>query len=51
MTISPLRLNHAVFYVADLERSISFYPNLFDMTVIAREPRANPVHLTEKPSS
>jgi catechol-2,3-dioxygenase len=45
MTISPLRLNHAVLYVADLERSISFYTNLFDMTVVAREPRANAAFL------
>lgn len=45
MTISPLRLNHAVLYVADLERSISFYTELFDMTVVAREPRANAAFL------
>lgn len=45
MTISPVRLNHAVLYVADLERSISFYTELFDMTVIAREPRANAAFL------
>jgi catechol-2,3-dioxygenase len=45
MTISPLRLNHAVLYVADLERSISFYTDLFDMTVVARVPRANAAFL------
>ncbi|SFB34660.1 Glyoxalase/Bleomycin resistance protein/Dioxygenase superfamily protein [Collimonas sp. OK607] len=45
MTISPLRINHAVLYVADLERSISFYTDLFDMTVVAREPRANAAFL------
>jgi len=45
MTISPLRLNHAVLYVADLERSINFYTGLFDMTVVSREPRANAAFL------
>lgn len=45
MTISPVRLNHAVLYVADLERSINFYTKLFDMTVVAREPRANAAFL------
>lgn len=45
MTISPIRLNHAVLFVTDLERSINFYTELFDMTVVAREPRANAAFL------
>jgi catechol-2,3-dioxygenase len=45
MTISPLRLNHAVLFVADLERSINFYTKVFDMTVSAREPRVNAAFL------
>ena len=39
MTIPAVRLNHAVLYVADLERSIAFYDAAFGMRVIAREPR------------
>ena len=31
------RLNHAVLYVADLERSVEFYKSHFGFTVIARE--------------
>ena len=39
MTIAAVRLNYAVLYVADLERSIAFYDAAFGMRVIAREPR------------
>ncbi len=45
MTIRAVRLNHAVLFVADLERSIAFYQNAFGMTVMAREPRANAAFL------
>ncbi len=45
MTISAVRLNHAVLFVADLERSIAFYERAFGMTVMAREPRANAAFL------
>ncbi len=45
MTVSPVRLNHAVLFVADLERSIAFYSEAFNMTVMAREPRANAAFL------
>lgn len=45
MSFSPLRLNHAVLFVSELERSVSFYTELFGMTVIAREPRANAAFL------
>ncbi|MFI7482337.1 VOC family protein [Kocuria sp. M1R5S2] len=40
MTIDPIRLNHAVLFVADLERSLGFYTGVFGMEVVAREPRA-----------
>jgi catechol-2,3-dioxygenase len=42
---SPVRLNHAVLYVADLERSIAFYGQALGMEVAAREPRANAAFL------
>ena len=45
MAFSPVRLNHAVLFVADLERSVHFYTELFDMTVVVREPRANAAFL------
>ena len=45
MTVKAVRLNHAVLFVADLERSLSFYTDAFGMTVVAREPRANAAFL------
>ena len=39
MGISPVRLNHAVLFVADLDRSVRFYTDVFGMDVIVREPR------------
>ena len=45
MTIAAVRLNHAVLFVADLERSLAFYQQAFDMTVVAREPRASAAFL------
>lgn len=39
------RLNHAVLFVSDLERSLSFYTQIFGFEVIAREPRANAAFL------
>jgi catechol-2,3-dioxygenase len=45
MTVSPVRLNHAVLFVSDLERSVTFYEQAFGMTVMAREPRANAAFL------
>lgn len=45
MTVNAVRLNHAVLFVADLERSIAFYSRVFDMSVMAREPRANAAFL------
>ncbi len=45
MSFSPVRLNHAVLFVADLERSVGFYTQAFGMEVIAREPRADAAFL------
>ncbi len=45
MPVSPVRLNHAVLFVSDLERSLRFYTEVFAMEVIAREPRANAAFL------
>ena len=45
MPVSPVRLNHAVLFVSDLERSVRFYSEVFAMEVIAREPRANAAFL------
>ena len=45
MTFSPVRLNHAVLFVADLERAERFYTEVFGLVVAAREPRANAVFL------
>ena len=45
MSVQAVRLNHAVLYVADLERSIAFYQAAFDMAVVAREPRARAAFL------
>lgn len=45
MAISPVRLNHAVLFVADLDRSVRFYTDVFGMDVITREPRANAAFL------
>ncbi|MBF4162755.1 VOC family protein [Nocardioides acrostichi] len=45
MSVPAVRLNHAVLFVADLERSLAFYSAAFDMQVVAREPRANAAFL------
>ena len=45
MPISPVRLNHAVLFVADLDRAERFYTTVFGMAVAAREPRANAAFL------
>lgn len=45
MTVHAVRLNHAVLFVADLERSIAFYHQVFGMQVMAREPRARAAFL------
>lgn len=45
MNISPVRLNHAVLFVADLNRSVRFYTDVFSMEIVAHEPRANAAFL------
>jgi catechol-2,3-dioxygenase len=45
MTIAAVRLNHAVLFVSDLDRSLAFYQQAFGMEVVAREPRANAAFL------
>ena len=41
MSFSPVRLNHAVLFVADLDRAVRFYTEHLGMEVAAEEPRAN----------
>jgi catechol-2,3-dioxygenase len=43
--INPTRLNHAVLFVRDLERSIAFYETTLGFSVAAREPQANAAFL------
>jgi len=45
MSINPVRLNHAVLFVADLARAERFYTEVFGMVVVAREPRADAAFL------
>jgi len=45
MTISAVRLNHAVLFVSDLERALRFYSTAFGTEVVAREPRADAAFL------
>lgn len=45
MAVSPVRLNHAVLFVSDLDRAVRFYTDTFAMVVTAREPRANAAFL------
>lgn len=37
MTVSPVRLNHAVLFVADVDRSVRFYTETFGMSLVSRE--------------
>ncbi|MEZ5382506.1 MAG: VOC family protein [Microthrixaceae bacterium] len=45
MSFSPVRLNHAVLFVADLDRAERFYRDVFGMEVVVSEPRANAAFL------
>ena len=45
MAFSPVRLNHAVLFVADLDRAVGFYTQQLGMEVVATEPRANAAFL------
>lgn len=41
MTVSPVRLNHAVLFVADLERAVRFYTETFGMNLVVRDEGVN----------
>jgi catechol-2,3-dioxygenase len=43
--LAPVRLNHAVLFVADLDRAARFYTEVFGFEVVAREDRFNAVFL------
>jgi catechol-2,3-dioxygenase len=43
--IPAVRLNHAVLFVSDVDRSVEFWTRAFGMEVVAREPRANAAFL------
>ncbi len=43
--ISVVRLNHAVLFVSDIDRSVAFYESVLGLVVAAREPRANAVFM------
>jgi catechol-2,3-dioxygenase len=45
VSLSPVRLNHAVLFVADVDCSIAFYTLVFQMDVIDRVPRMNAAFL------
>ena len=45
MTVNAVRLNHAVLFVSDLDRSLAFYQQAFGMKIAAKEPRANAAFL------
>ncbi len=45
MAFSPVRLNHAVLFVSDLDRSVHFYTDVFGMEVVTTEPRGNAAFL------
>ncbi len=45
MSFSPVRINHAVLFVADIERSVTFYTKTFGMEMVTRERRANAAFL------
>jgi len=43
--MAPVRLNHAVLFVADLERAERFYTDVFGMELVAREAGVGAVFL------
>ncbi|TDO06413.1 MULTISPECIES: VOC family protein [Mycobacteriaceae] len=45
MVVSPVRLNHAVLFVADLSRAVRFYTEVFGMELVAREAGLNAAFL------
>lgn len=49
--VNPVRVNHAVLFVADLARAETFYTAVIGMVVAAREPRAHAAFTTEVPGA
>ncbi|MFI7677361.1 VOC family protein [Actinophytocola sp. NPDC049390] len=45
MSVAPVRLNHAVLFVADLDRAVRFYTEVFGMAVVSREAELGAVFL------
>ncbi|MCE0488324.1 VOC family protein [Ornithinimicrobium sediminis] len=45
MSVDPVRLNHAVLFVADLDRALAFYTGVMGFEVAAEEPRAHAAFL------
>jgi len=45
MTVAPVRLNHAVLFVADLDRAVDFYTGVFGMDIVAHEEQLGAVFL------
>jgi len=45
MAVSPVRLNHAVLYVSELDRSVAFYREALGMLVVVHEPGAGAAFL------
>ena len=45
MTVSPVRLNHAVLFVSDLRRATAFYTDVFGMDVVSHEAHMNAAFL------
>ena len=43
--VNPVRLNHAVLFVADLDRAVRFYTKVFGVAVVTTEPQANAAFL------
>jgi catechol-2,3-dioxygenase len=41
MAVSPVRLNHAVLFVADVDRAARFYVDVFGMEIVFQEPGLN----------
>jgi catechol-2,3-dioxygenase len=45
MTVSPVRLNHAVLFVAELDRAVQFYLGVFGMELVSHEAPMNATFL------
>lgn len=45
MTFSPIRLNHAVLYVSDIERATRFYVDVLGMEIVQAIPEARAAFL------